>query len=75
MNVAKTASQIIEDNITSVMEETYKPGWICPKCGSEKTSSSMVTVTKEDNNLYINKICLECGKKYRTMEIVVDEDR
>lgn len=72
MHVAKTATLIIEENIKNVMndiEEEYKPGWICPKCGSKK-----LLVTRNDPKK-TGKACLECAYTFKTMEIVVNEDR
>ena len=73
IRVAQSATKIIEENLREVMETKEKPipGWMCPKCGSDRTS---VTESRaKDDFRYRRKVCLECGQLFSTVEIVMGE--
>ena len=78
IKVAKSAAKIIEDNVGDVLNaeksEGLKPGWICPKCGSDKTSAFQNYIQREGDMIYCQKVCLKCGNRFRTTEVVVSEE-
>lgn len=74
IRVAQSATKIIEENLREVMETKEKPipGWMCPKCGSDRTS---VTDSRaKDGFRYRRKACLDCGHTFSTAEIVIGEE-
>lgn len=75
IKVAQSATKIIEENLREVIETKEKekpiPGWMCPKCGSDRTSVTDSRV--KDDFRYRRKVCLECGYSFSTAEIVMGE--
>lgn len=75
MNAAKSAAKIVEDNIEYVLmqEKKTEPAWMCPKCGSENIS--VVDSRRRPDYIFRARICLNCGNKYQTMEIVMENEK
>lgn len=75
MNAAKSAAKIVEDNIEYVLmqEKKPEPAWMCPKCGSENIS--VVDSRRRPEYIFRARICLNCGHKYQTMEIVMEKEQ
>ena len=77
IKVAQSATKIIEENLREVIETKKKerpiPGWMCPKCGSENIS--VVDSRRRPDYIFRARICLNCGNKYQTMEIVMEKEQ
>lgn len=71
IDAVRVGMEALENDIDIVYQD-YRPGHLCPKCGSDSTT--VIDTRYNQDFKWRRRACLDCGAKFRTTEILIEED-